>query len=78
VFYLLVGALSIGQWRVSNSGSDETPPSSGFWANLSLYFSWASSTGWLNAIAGGTGIGNALFCPAYILHNQDPIIYIND
>lgn len=24
----------------------------GFWANLALYFSWASSAGWLNALAG--------------------------
>ena len=36
VFYLLVGGLSIGQWRVSNTSSDDSPPQSGFWANLSL------------------------------------------
>jgi len=52
IFYLLVGGLSIGQWRVSTTTSDDEMPGSGFWENLNAYFSWASSTGWLNAIAG--------------------------
>ena len=54
VFYLLVGALSLGQWRVSNENNDEPePPDSDFWSDLAAYFSWASSSGWLNAFAGG-------------------------
>ena len=51
-FYLLVGCLSLAQWRVSNTSSDESAPDSNFWADLGRYFSWASSAGWLNAIAG--------------------------
>ena len=36
VFYLLVGGLSVGQWRVSNTSSNDTRPDSGFWSNLGL------------------------------------------
>ena len=51
-FYLLVGCLSLAQWRVSNTSSNESAPDSNFWADLGRYFSWAGSAGWLNAIAG--------------------------
>lgn len=51
-FYLLVGSLSLAQWRVSTSSPDESAGEDAESGGLGQYFSWASSKGWLNAIAG--------------------------